>query len=161
MVRQVRRAAAVFLFVGLLVVAGCGGGDSSEPVATTTITKQQWVRKAYAVCARLSHRQQHHGYAFRRAHGMKVNPGQRERERLDAIYVMPFVERKIDELRALPVPAGEGAKIDQILQSMEEGIRDSKAHPEWLAAPTQAHPDPFTKAIELTDAYGIWICGQA
>jgi hypothetical protein len=91
---------------------------------------------------------------------MKVNPGKRERERFNTIYVMPFVERRIDELRALPVPEGEQAKIEQILKSMEEGIRVSKAHPEWLAAPTQAHPIPFAKTIELTDAYGVWICGQ-
>ena len=88
-------------------------------------------------------------------------PGQKERERLNAEWVMPFVERKIEDLRALPVPEGQQKKIEEILQSMEDGIRVSKAHPEWLAAPTQAHPEPFTKTLELTAAYGIWECGQA
>ncbi len=150
---------AVLILLGLLVVVGCGGGSSDS--ASTTITKQQWARKAYAICARLSHKQQHQGYAFRRTHGMKVNPGQHERERLNTIYVMPFVEQKIDELRALPVPEGEQAKIERILKSMEEGIRVTEAHPDWLAAPTPAHPVPFEDTVELTDAYGIWICGQA
>jgi hypothetical protein len=92
---------------------------------------------------------------------MKVGElGQREQEQTNTVFVMPFVERKIDALRALPVPEGEEGKIEAILKSMEEGIRVSKAHPEWLAAPTEAHPIPFTKTLELTSAYGIWDCGQ-
>jgi hypothetical protein len=160
LVRRATRAGAVPLLLALLVIAGCGGG-SSDSASTTTITKQQWARKAYAICAHLSHKQQHQGYAFKRAHGMKVSPGQHEQERINTVWVMPFVERKIDALRALPVPEGEQAKIDQILKSMEEGIRVSKAHPAWLAAPTSAHPVPFSDTTELTAAYGIWICGQA
>jgi hypothetical protein len=161
MSRHVTRLGAVFFLLGLLAIAGCGGGDS-QSVSTTTITKEQWVHKAFAICKRLGHQQQRQHYAFERAHGMNVGePGQRELEELNTVFVMPFVERKIDTLRALPVPEGEQAKIEQILKSMEEGIRVSKAHPEWLAAPTQAHPEPFTETMELTAAYGIWDCGQA
>lgn len=161
MARRVTRAGAVLFLLGLLTIAGCGGG-SSQPVSTTTITKEQWVHKAFAICKRLGHQQQRQHYAFERAHGMSLGePGQRELEKLNTVFVMPFVERKIDALRALSAPEGEQAKIEQILKSMEEGIRVSKAHPEWLAAPTQAHPEPFTKTAELTAAYGIWDCGQA
>jgi hypothetical protein len=161
MARRGGRAVALAVLFGSLVIAGCGGG-SSQSASTTTITKEQWVHKAFAICKRLGHEQQRQHYAFERAHGMDVGePGQREREKLNTVFVMPFVERKIDALRALPVPEGEQAKIDQILKSMEEGIRVSKAHPDWLAAPTQAHPIPFTKTAELTAAYGIWDCGQA
>lgn len=159
---RVRRIAAAGLLLGLLVVAGCGGGDSSQSVSTTTMTKEQWVHEAFAICKKLGHEQQRGHYAFERAHGMKVGePGQAEQEQLNTVFVMPFVERKIEALRALPVPEGEQAKIDQILKSMEEGIRVSKAHPDWLAAPTEAHPVPFTKTTELAAAYGIWDCGQA
>ncbi len=162
MARPARRTVATTLLLGLLVVAGCGGGDGSQSVSATTMTKEQWVHKAFAICKKLGHEQQRGHYAFERAHGMKVgDPGQHELERLNTVFVMPFVERKIDALRALPVPAGEQAKIEQILKSMEEGIRVSRAHPEWLAAPTQAHPIPFAKTAELAAAYGIWDCGQA
>jgi len=160
-VRRARRAVALTILFGLLTIAGCGGGDS-QSVSTTTITKEQWVHKAFALCKRLGHQQQRQHYVFERAHGMNVGePGQHELEELNTVFVMPFVERKIDALRALPAPEGEQAKIEQILKSMEEGIRVSRAHPEWLAAPTQAHPIPFTKTMELTAAYGIWDCGQA
>jgi hypothetical protein len=149
------------LLVGLLVLAGCGGSDS-QSATTTNITKEQWVHKAFAICKRLGHEQQRGHYAFERAHGMDVGElGQREQEEVNTVFVMPFVERKIDAQRALPVPEGEQVKIDQILQSMEEGIRVSKAHPDWLAAPTKAHQQPFTRTTELTAAYGIWDCGQA
>jgi hypothetical protein len=158
-VRQVLRVGVIFL-LGLLVISGCAGG--SQSASTAHITKKQWVQKAFAICRRLGHEQQRRYFAFERSHGMKVGaPGQQELERVNTILVLPFVERKINELRALSVPTGEQAKIEKILKSMEEGIRVSKAHPEWLATPTQAHPDPFTKTLELTSAYGIWDCGQA
>lgn len=160
MARRARRAVLVPVLLGLLVIAGCGGGDGSESVSTT-ITKEKWVHEAFAVCKRLGHQQQSGQYAFERAHGMDVGePGQSEQEQINTVFVMPFVERRIEALRALPVPEGEQAKIDQILKSMEEGIRVSKAHPDWLAASTQANPDPFTKTLELAAAYGIWDCGQ-
>jgi hypothetical protein len=160
MARRLQGAGAAILLVALLAVAGCGGGGS-DSVSTTTLTKDQWVRKAFAVCRRLGHEQQDQQYVFERAHGMKVgNPGQRERERLNTVFVMSFVERKIDALRTLPVPEGEQAKIERILKSMEEGIRVSKAHPDWLAAPTKNDPNPFEDTLELTAAYGIWDCGQ-
>jgi hypothetical protein len=158
--RLAARAGATLFLLGLLVAGGCGGGGS-EPVSTPGITKKQFVRRAFAICSRLSAEQQDQHYAFERSHGMKVGePDQREREVLNTVFVMPFVERKIDALRALPVPEGERAEVERILKSMEEGIRVSRAHPEWLAAPTQAHPQPFTETVELTDAYGLWICGQ-
>jgi hypothetical protein len=157
--RRVTRVGAASVLCGLLALGGCGG-ESSESVATTT--KGQWAHRAFEICRRLGHEQQRQQYAYERNHGMKVgNPGQRERERLNADYVMPFVVRKIKALRALPLPPGERANVEAILQAMEEGIRISRAHPEWLAAPSQAHPDPFTKASELAAEYGIWDCGQA
>ena len=159
---RIRQIGAFALLLGLLTVVGCGGGESQPTSTTEGITKDQWVKKAFALCERLSHHQQYGQYAFERAHGMKVGePGQRELEQFNAVYVMPYVKRKIKELRALPVPEGEQGKIEEILKAMEEGIRESKAHPAWLAAPSKAHPIPFTKATELATAYGIWDCGQA
>lgn len=159
--RGARRAGGVLFLLGLLVVGGCGGEDSLS-VSMTTVTKKQWVHRAYEICSRLSAEQQDQHYAFERTHGMTVGElDQREQEKINTVFVMPFVERKIDALRALPVPEAEQAKVEAILKSMEEGIRLSKAHPDWLAAPTQAHPIPFADTIELTNAYGIWICGQA
>lgn len=158
--RWTRQTGGVLLLLGLLWVAGCGGGGSES--VSTTITKKQWVKKAYDICSQLSAEQQDQHYAFERAHDMKVGElDQPEQEQLNTVFVMPFVERKIDALRALPLPEGEQANVERILKSMEEGIRVSKAHPDWLARPTQAHPIPFGDTIELTAAYGIWICGQA
>jgi len=159
MARRIGCAGSVALLAALLVV-GCGSG--SQDASTTKTTKAQWARQAFAICRRLGHEQQRRHYAFERAHGMSLGePGQREQEQINTDFVMPYVERKVDELRALPVPEGEQGKIEQILKSMEEGIRVSRAHPDWLAAPTEAHPIPFAKTIELTAAYGIWDCGQA
>lgn len=161
MLRPAARAGVVSALLLLLVVGGCGSGGS-ESVSTSMITKKQWVKKAYDICSRLSAEQQDQHYVYERAHGMKVGElDQPEQEQLNTIFVMPFVERKIDALRALLLPEGEQANVERILKSMEEGIRVSKAHPDWLARPTQAHPIPFADTIELTDAYGIWICGQA
>ena len=126
------------------------------------MTKKQFVKEAHAICYSLSKKQVRQMEAFARRHGFDIGePGQRELEQVNAAVVMPIVEEKIEEIGALPAPKGGNGKVGKILESMEHGIHRAEAHPDWLAEPTKAHPDPFTKTIELTAAYGIWICGQA
>lgn len=147
--------------VVLLLVGGCGGGSSSSGGSEQTLTKQQFIRRAHAICYHLSKKQVRKTEAFYAAHHLNAaEPSQRAQERNIVAVVLPVVEEKAEELGALPVPEGDEAKVRAIVTAMERGVRETKAHPEWLAASTSKHPNPFAEAEQLVVAYGVWLCAQ-
>jgi hypothetical protein len=160
--RQARNGSLVVLGMALLlIVGGCGGGSSSSSGSEQALTKQQFIRRAHAICYRLSKKQVRNTEAFYKAHGLDgAEPSQRDQERNIAAVVLPVVEEKIEELGALPAPEGDEGKVRAVLEAMERGIRETEAHPEWLAAPSSAHPNPFAESEELVAAYGVWLCAQ-
>lgn len=147
----------------LLLLAGCGGDDSSSREATAPApTKRQFLREAHAVCYRFSKKQVRRVEAFTKDHGLDpAEPDRRERERLIGAIVIPAAEEKLADLRELQPPQGEEKKVETLLRAIEKGIRDAKAHPRWLAAPTPAHEQPFETGMEMWLEYGDWLCGQA
>jgi hypothetical protein len=153
----------LFVALGLvaLLVAGCGGGSSDSTSSAQSLTKQQFINRAHAICYRLSKKQVRKTESFYEAHGLNAaEPSQRAQERNIAAVVLPVVEEKIEELGALPVPEGDEAKVRAVLTAMERGVRETEAHPEWLAASTTAHPNPFAESERLVSAYGVWLCAQ-
>lgn len=168
--RSIRRYALLLALVAACAVAGCGSSDgtsTSSNAAKTSPkpsvpTRKQVVRMAQKYCR--------HGYkaqakaveAYAAEHGIHWRePSHAEREELDVKVVVPFVERKIEFWQSLPVPPGDGPQIKAIIKSMQRGLAATRAHPQWLAAPTPEHPEPFEETRALTGKYGAWICGQA
>lgn len=156
------RACVIALVI--LGLVGCGGGEADDPssVAPVALTKKQYVHRAQAYCHRGYLRQARAIEAFAKRRGIEYRqPSQAEQERLNDAVVLPFVARKLEYLRGLPVPKGDERQIQEILESIRHGIRETEAHPEQLAAPTPAHREPFQRTRNLTAAYGFWLCGQA
>lgn len=158
--RAAFRLAATGAILGLLVTfAGCGGGDATS--TKPAVTKQQFLHRAHAICYHLSKKQVRETEAFYKAHGLSTTePSQHAQERNILAVVLPVVEEKAEELGALPVPAGDEPKVRAIITAMERGVRKTEAHPEWLAAPTTAHPNPFAEYEQLVSDYGVWLCAQ-
>lgn len=161
------RLARAYLFVAtgsvvvLLLLAGCGGGGSGSSASEPPITKKRFQHKAQAICYRSSKEQVRRIALFYKRHGLDAaEPSQRAREMVNAAVVLPVESQRIEELGALPAPEGDEAKVRAILESMERGVSESEAHPEWLASPTRTHPSPFQESLDLTNAYGIWPCGE-
>jgi|SRR3954468_14405866 len=158
-------AAALVVLAGLLfalLVAGCGSSDQAATAEKPPVTKKQFERQAHKVCFQLYHKQARQTEALSKRRDFQIGePTQRQREVINRVIVMPIVREKIKELGALPLPPGEAPKMKAVLGSMRRGIRLTEAHPEWLAAPTEKHPETFAEARETTGAAGIWLCGQA
>lgn len=157
-----KRALAALGIALALAIAGCGGSGGDSSSEEPTLTKKQYVQKADAICTRLSHKLVRGYEAFSKEHHLNTAaPDQHERERLILAVTLPNVEEKLEELKRLPVPKGDEAKLEAIFASMEHGIESAEKHPSWSAAPSPAHPEPFFDTIEMTADYGIWLCGQA
>lgn len=145
-----------------LVIAGCGGGSEKTDAKKTPVTQKQFERLAHKVCYHAYKKQARLTEAFSKRRGFRVGePTQEQQEVINRVIVMPIVREKISNLSALPLPPGDKSKMEAVIASMRRGIRMTEAHPAWLAAPTEAHPETFAEARETTKALGIWVCGQA
>jgi hypothetical protein len=148
---------ALATVVLLVAIGGCGSSTTARP----TVTKKQFIQRAHAICYRLSKKQVRRMEAFEKERHFQLGElGQGELEEVNTAVVMPIVQEKIEALDALPAPEGDEGRIQRILRAMERAKRQAEAHPEWLAAPSAAHPEPFQEAGELVAAYGVWLCAQ-
>lgn len=152
----------VALAVVAIAIAGCGGSDQSATAQKPQVTQKRFERMGYKVCRHAYMKQARLTEAFAKRHGWPVGEHtQKQQEAINRVIVMPIVREKIRKLSALPLPPGEKPKMEAVIASMRRGIRMTEAHPEWLAAPTEQHPETFAEARETTGAAGIWVCGQA
>lgn len=153
--RAIWFGAAATAIAALLVLGGCGGGGEEA------LTKKQYVRRADAICKRFSNKLSRESQAFSKEHGLNTAaPNQHEREQIILGVLLPNVEARLDELKKLPAPKGEEAKIAQIISTLEVAHKEAKSHPVRSAAPIAHRGEPFRMAMDMTADYGIWLCGQ-
>lgn len=140
----------------LFALSGCGGGGEEQ-----ALTKKQYVNRANAICTRFSNKLSRESAAFEERHGLNAAaPNQHEREQIILGVLLPNVEERLKELKALPAPKGEEAKVAQILDTLEVAFEEAKRHPVRSAAPVAHRGEPFRMAMDMTADYGIWLCGQ-
>lgn len=122
------------------ISAGCG---SSSP--EHTLTKQEFIRRADRICARVPSTVVANGTAYR-----KKNPGVREDEVITEV-ALPTFEKELQQIKALGLPD----EVSVFVRAFESGITDLKEDPlDGLVAET----NPFMKAREAADAYGLNAC---
>jgi hypothetical protein len=145
---------AAVAVVVLLSLSACGGGGGEA------LTKQQYVRRATAICTRFSKDLVRESQAFSQEHGLSAEPDQHEREQIIPGVLLPNVEARLGELKTLPAPKGEEAKIAQMISTQEVALEEAGSHPVRSAAPIAHRGEPFRMAMDMTADYGIWLCGQ-
>lgn len=105
------------LALGLLV-AGCGGGDSSSAEAQQ-LDKATYVKKAETICKQSS---------GRIAAG--VTSGQFESPvRIVQVILIPGLEAELEELRALGIPKEAKREVQAFLKAAQDVIDAAKANP--------------------------------
>jgi hypothetical protein len=139
-----------------LVVAGCGGGGDSGTTASS-ISKEEFISKADAICKKGTERMQ---AAIGRL--LKKQPNitkvtKDEQEKIVATVMVPSVSREVKELRALGVPDGDEERVDAIIAALEEGVETAERDPE---AVTNSSEVIFGIASRLAGEYGAEVCGS-
>lgn len=134
-----------------LVVAGCGGGASTESAGA--ITKAEFISQADAICSESNQAMESDVQA---TFGGGAHPGKAEEKAFVTDSVVPSIEGDLEKIRALPQPAGDEAAINQFLSDAEKGAAEAKKDPEGFpkSAPT------LQKASGEAAAYGLKVCGQ-
>lgn len=137
--------------IAALIAAGCGGSDGES------ISKEAFIAKADAIC-RKSNERMEAGFAsvlkdIRNV--TKLKPAEYE-EVVDEVMV-PNIEREIEQLKALGIPAGDEERVEAMLAALEEGKETAERNPEAVNASSDA---VFGIASRIADEYGLEVCGS-
>jgi hypothetical protein len=115
-----RGALSALILIALLAFAGCGGDDDDGSTATSggeaSITKPQFIAKATRLCNRAKAKMATEFVSFIQKNG--TDPKARQ-EAVETILI-PHLRTQIEELGALPVPAGDEEEISNFLSTLEE-----------------------------------------
>ena len=144
-----------------ILVAGCGSGsDSTSSETTSSLTKAEFVKQGNAICA-MGSKEINEGFEkFANENGFseKKQPSKAELEEGIESIVIPGVRKEIEGIRALGIPAEEGAEAEAVLDAAEEGLKKGEEDPSLLAKEESA--GPFAKANKLSREYGLTKCGE-
>ncbi len=145
------RGVVVALTVAVaLVLIGCG--DSSE-----SISKEEFIAKADAICKESSERMAT-GFSKRLKDAKKlVKPQNAELEKLVGDVMVPNIEREIEELRALGIPAGDEERVEAMIEALEEGVEVAERNPQAVTVSSDA---VFGIAARIAAEYGLEVCGN-
>lgn len=155
-------AIAAGLIAGL-VLAGCGGGDSSSTTGASgasgtqgaALSKSEFLAQGNAVCAK--------GNKEINAEAKKIftqgqAPSQATQEKFVTDTVIPNIQGQIDAIEALSPPSGDEGQVKAITDAAQSALDKAKADPSLLTDQGGGQSDPFAEANKLGKAYGLDAC---
>lgn len=137
----------VLLFFALLA-AGCGSSSDEA------LSKSEFLKQANAICKKATSAKEKVLPELLQ----KADPGASlETMRQKAVdTLMTFYEGAAEEIGELGAPKGDEAKVEAILEAMEEAAADAKSNPQSVFG--GAGQLPFRKANKAAESYGLKSC---
>jgi hypothetical protein len=145
--------------VAALLVAGCGGSDDSS--SGKSISKEEFIAKADAICKAGNERMEKELFKFlrqSRTGGSLRKPSVEQNEKFIVAVLIPNLKREIKEIKALGVPDGDEERIDALIAALEEGLKTAEDKTATVAAGTS--DIVFGIASRLAGEYGATVCGS-
>jgi hypothetical protein len=139
----------------VLLLAGCGDDSSSS---ASSISKEEFIVKADAVCKQTNKRMEVAFAKFLKAHRNIRKPTDPAFEQLIGDVMVPNIKREIGEIRALEVPDGDEEKIEAMLSALEEGLEVAEDNPKVVTA--SSSDTIYGIASRLAGEYGLETCGS-
>lgn len=136
-----------------LVATGCGSSDAD--VTTSSISQEQFIKKADAVCAQGNKRMEAAFATFLQENRNVRHPSKADYEELVGKVVVPNLGREIKEIRAIGAPSEDGDKIGAILVALEEGLETAEGDPTLAVTSSQA---VYGISSRLAGEYGLKVC---
>jgi hypothetical protein len=142
------------LLVGALTIgaiaAGCGDDDDDGGIATSELSKPEWLVEANAACKRADKVMNQEG----RLLFSEGEPSEQEMKDFAIEVVVPAFRQTVEDIRALGAPAGDEEQVEAILASAEEGTGRLEQDPLSVF-----EDDEPSETDRLAAAYGITACG--
>jgi hypothetical protein len=148
--------ALIIVVVATVLFAGCGGDDSSS--SANSISKEEFIAKANAVCKRSNKRMEVAFAKFLKANRDIKKPTDPALQQLVGDVMVPSIKREIEELRALGIPDGDEEKVEAMVSALEEGLETAEDNPKVV---TSTSSDTiFGIASRIASEYGLETCGS-
>lgn len=144
-----------------LILAGCGGGDSSSTTGASgasgdqgaALSKSEFLAQGNAICAKGS---KETNAAAKKIFTQSQAPSQAAQEKFVTDTVGPTVQTEIDGIEALTPPSGDEDQVKAITDAAQSALDKVKADPSLVTE--QGGSDPFAQANKLAKAYGLDQC---
>ena len=132
--------ATVLVTLGLVAFAGAASAK--------TVDRDAYVEQADTICDRTVEQ------TDAIVEDLGLDPSDQD-ARVAGRKVLALGRTELDQLRALPAPAKDAARLAAVYRAVERGWDRVDAKPNVLFD----EPGPFAKATKLADAYGFEVCG--
>lgn len=151
--RRILLVLAVFGALAAAFLSGCGGGDDETIATTASLTKAEFVKQADAICEKYNRQGEREFKAVVEKEGLGESPNRKEvAESIERVAV-PILEGQIEDLRALPVPAGEEQKVELILERQEQSLEKVEEEPLFRVS-----GNPYEELNKPAADYGLVEC---
>jgi len=131
-----------------VVAAGCGGGSDD-------LTKAEFDKQANAICKKGN---QEIDKAANSVFTTKQAPSKADFEKFANDTLIPSVQKQIDQISDLNPPSADEDQVNAIVDEAQSALDQVKKDPTILE---NEKADPFKKANQLANAYGMNVCGQS
>ena len=139
---RVRIAAALIA----VAVAGCGD-EQSSPLAQSGVSKPSYIAAGDVICAEGDRELTREGRKIARGGGAELGRSVEE-------TIVPLLEMRIADLRALEPPAGDEQQVVEIYDAAERSLERIRQDPDLV----ERAEEVFAPASRLAARYGFSDC---
>lgn len=150
------KAVLGWTLVAAVLLAGCGGSNTDS--GRSSLSKEEFIAKADAVCAKTNKRMEAELGKFLTSGEQITNLSKADNERFVTKVLIPNLEKEIDELKALGVPTEDEERAKAMIAALEEGLETAEADPKALAA--SSSDIVYGIASRLAGEYGLKVCSS-
>ena len=157
--------ATVLLIVAVMLMVGCGGGDSEASsgdvtVETDALSKAEFLKQADAICTRVRGRFTQEYTAFFRSAKLKTSQAGQEEfldETIEKVVLPNYEDRMIDEVATLGAPRAFAPEVSNFLDTLQRRLDEIQEDPQKLINTAF----PFAKAAKAAEDAGLDGCAKS
>jgi hypothetical protein len=154
------------LVVTALLASGCGGDDSSDAsagditVESGSLSQEEFVRKADAVCATVRNRFTSEYEAFaqkEQPQNSKATQDEFLEETIEKFVIPNYEGEMIEQISALGPPSSEVEEVELFLNALQSRLDEFREQPSELTKTAF----PFVKVAGLARDAGLNVCASS
>lgn len=130
-----------------LLAGGCGGGGGDE-----ALSKSAFVKQGNAICTEATKEREKMLVEFTESANPKGN--QEALQEKAVKMILPLYKGAAEKIDDLGAPEGDEAKVEAVVDAMEEAVAKIEANPQSAAVGNL----PFRKANKAAESYGLKAC---